>query len=66
MKATIHNSTLEAAGMNAVTLNSVSLSFITPAISQNGITSNFLDASGCVIQTKDDLTFQTKENEIQE
>lgn len=50
--------------MNVATLNSVSLSSLAPGIFQKGMTANFQDASGCVIQTKDGLTFQTKENEI--
>lgn len=64
MEAIIHNSTLEASGMNVATLNSVSLSSLAPGIFQKEMTANFQDASGCVIQTKDGLTFQTKENEI--
>lgn len=64
MDAKIHNSKLETAHMNMASLNSAMLASYVPAISQNGIASNFLDVSGCVIQTKDGLTFQMKENEI--
>lgn len=66
MEAILHSGTFNTSGMNAATLNGVVLSSFAPGLSKKEITSNFLDASGCVIKTKDGLTFKTKENGIQE
>ena len=65
MEAILHNGALNTSGMNAATLNGVALSSFAPDLSKKEIASNFLDASGCVIKTKDGLTFKAKENGIQ-
>lgn len=64
MKAKIHNSQLSNSGMNTARLNCVALASFSPDSSKKNITSNFLDAFGRVIKTKDNLIFKAKNNGI--